>query len=878
LRSRQFFLASGVWGTLSVWFVKNGLWLRATEPRNRPWGDTVGLTAMPHGRGPAGWPTVLPAMFTDFPAAVALVTGPDLVVQAANDRYLALAGCAELAGRPLPEALPEFGAQEIVGLFRQVLASGEPACRHELPAWTGHRHGRPERVFVDAVYQPVKDEAGVVTGVLFLGTDVTARVTARNREEKELATAGDGYRTLFDALPFGVIHYSADGLILQANLAASQISGTPAQDLLTWPLPAAEGAVREDGTPLAADESPLKVALSTGKAVVDAVVGVPGPPDGGLRWLKVTAVPYRPDQAGQPPHGYVMFRDVTEQRHRDAALRDNAELMSRLRDANVLGVVTIEGGRIVEANDAYLDFLGHTREDLEAGRLDWQAMIPPEWAAAMERAAAQLRATGAFRPFEKECLHRDGHRVPVLIGGALVGRDPLRWTAYVVDLSARRRAERARMAAAARERAARAEAQIARERLGFLIRAGELVSAAANREELLARAAGLVVPGLADLCVTFLPDDGGMLRATSVAHLGPADEAVVTDLRDFAIPRTGPLLVQAAWQDGRTIVKDSSAGLRARGPDFGSPLQEIVDWVDPQSVLAVPLMYEERALGVITLGRSAGRPGFAQGSDIPVLEELGRKLASGLANADRSAWDHAVAHALQRTLLPDALPRVAGLDLAARYLPATVGLDVGGDWYDVFAFGDGRVGLAVGDVVGHNLAAASVMGQVRNLLRGYAVDKTDPAAVLHATDAALGRLLPDALATVVYAVLDIASGQLSYASAGHPPPGCVTPAGEVSYLDDQPDAMLGLGGGFTTRHRRLAPGSTLLLYTDGLIEDRHRDLDDGLARLAAALRQAAARSAEQACAALQAAIVGTAPRADDLCMLAVRLAGGDLPG
>jgi PAS domain S-box-containing protein len=816
-------------------------------------------------------------MFADLPAAVAFVTGPDLVVQVANDRYLALVGCADLAGRSLSAALPELGNQEMIRLFRQVLESGEPAWRHELPVRAGRRRGQPGRIFVDAFYQAVRDDSGKVTGVLFFGADVTAQVTGR-RGSGELAAVTDRYQTLFDALPFGVIRYSADGLILEANPAAGEITGLSADELLTWQLPGAARAVREDGAPLAAGELPLEVALSTGQTVVDTVIGLPEGQADGPRWLKVTAVPCGWDEAGRPQRGYAMFRDVTEQRHRDEALRDSAELIGKLREANVLGVVTVEDGRIIEANDAYLDILGYAREDLAAGRLDWRALTPLDWPAAMEYAAAQLRSTGAFQPSESECVHSDGHRVPVLISGALVGRDPLRWTAYVVDLSARRRAEQGRIDAAARVRAARAEAQVARERLGFLIRAGELVSAATDRDELLARAAKLVVPGLADLCVTFLPGDDGLLRATAVADLGPWGEVTVTDLRAFKIPRTDPPFVQAAWETGRTIVKDSSARQRARSPRFGSPLQEIVDQTDPRSMLAVPLMSGEQPLGVITLGRAAGRPGFAESSDIPVVEELVRQLAAGLVNAGQSAWDHAVAQALQRAVLPDTLPRIAGLDLATRYLPTTVGLDVGGDWYDVFDLGDGRVVLAVGDVVGHNQAAASVMGQVRNLLRGYAVDKADPATVLNATNAAMERLLPDALATVVYAVLDTAAGQLSYASAGHPPPACVTPAGEVGYLDADPDAMLGLGGGFTTRYRQLAPGSTLLLYTDGLIEDRRRDLGEGLNRLAGVMRDDRACSAEQTCAAVQAAMIGTAPRADDVCMLAVRLAGGQAPG
>ena len=574
----------------------------------------------------------------------------------------------------------------------------------------------------------------------------------RRRQEElagQLAAVRDRYRALFETLPFGVIRYSADGLILEANPAASRITGWRPEELLTWPLPTAERAVHEDGTPFAAGELPLEVALRTGEVVADVVIGTPDARTGEPRWLKVTAVPYWPDEA---------------------------PAAARLRDL--------------------------------PGR---------------HRAAAPGR--GAAGP------GRDGGP-----GAGRAGRG------------------------AARPGTARLPDQ-----------AGELVSVATDRDELLSRAAKLVVPGLADLCVTFLPGDDGMLRATSVAYRGPDGEVIASDLRDFRIPRTGPLLVQAAWDAGRTIVKESTAGARGKRSGFGSPLEEIVTRVDPRHVLAVPLMAGDRPLGVITLSRAADRPGFAESSDIPVAEELGRQLAAGLANAGRSAWDHSVAQALQRAVLPDALPRIAGLDLAARYLPCTVGLEVGGDWYDVFPLGGGRVGLTVGNVVGHNVAAAAVMGQVRNLLRGYALDKIDPAAVLTATDAALERLLPDALATVTYAVLDLSSGLLSYASAGHPPPACVTPPGEVSYLDADPDAMLGLGAGFTTRYRRLRPGSTLLFYTDGLIEDRHRDLGDGLARLADVMRPGAIRTAEQTCAAVQAAMVGSALRADDLCLLAARL-------
>ena len=169
-----------------------------------------------------------------------------------------------------------------------------------------------------------------------------------------------------------------------------------------------------------------------------------------------------------------------------------------------------------------------------------------------------------------------------------------------------------------------------------------------------------------------------------------------------------------------------------------------------------------------------------------VVEELSRRLAAGLANTDTFTREHAIAETLQRSLLPDALPAVPGLDLAVRYLPATEGAAVGGDWYDAFPVADGRIGLVIGDVSGHNIASASIMGQVRSMLRAYAIDDPDPGAVLERTNAAVARLLPDALATVVYAVLNPASGDLVYANGGHPPPIVATVDGRPSTSTTRP--------------------------------------------------------------------------------------------
>ena len=688
----------------------------------------------------------------------------------------------------------------------------------------------------------------------------------------QLAATQERYRTLFETLPQGVVYYAADGRIIEANPAVSQILGVDAAAMRTWPLVLTGGAVREDGTPFAPAELPVMVALRTGTVVTDVVMGVQHGRSGELRWLRVTAVPDARDEDGHPQRAYAMFRDVTEHLRAEAALREGTELMAHLREANVLGVVVLGQQQVYEANDAFLDMIGYSQDDVAAGRISYQALSPPEWASSDAEAVQQMLRTGAFRPHEKEYLHPDGHRVPVLVGGAVVSRAPLRWVTFVVDLTARQRAEHERAELLARERAARAEADGARDRLTFLMRGGDLVAAARDRHEILQHSAKLVVDSLADFCLVFLPTGDGTLRATSIAHRDRDRIVRVADLRDQPHPIIGRRTVSAAFSTGTSRLVRDVAAHHARWSGLASPVGDIIVALRPEDVLFTPLIAGQQKLGVVAVGRSAGQPGFVE-TDIGVLEELARQMAAGLANADTFARDHTVAETLQRSVLPDALPEIAGLDLAVRYLPGTDGVHVGGDWYDAFALDGHRVGLAVGDVVGHNVASASIMGQVRNLLRAYAVEHYEPCDVLRHTNMALARLLPDAMATAVYAVLDLDTGDLSYANAGHPPLVCTSGDGQAEYLDGATGTMLGAPGvgGFPAGYRQLAPGSGLLFYTDGLIEDRQRDITEGFSALASVMRQSAGQTAEQTCAAVQTALLGAAPRTDDVCLLAARL-------
>jgi PAS domain S-box-containing protein len=813
-------------------------------------------------------------LLTSLPAAVAHLSGPDLIIDFANEACLQLISDRNLLGKPLAKALPELA--DGMDILHKIMKTGETVRGNEaMVRFSGQEDA--EQLFLDYVCQPVRDADGDVTGILLYATDVTAHVQGRLELEEtaaQLTVAEERLRGLFETMPQGVVHYAADGSVLSANPAARRIHGLSESEMTTWPLATLRRAVHEDGSPLQPEELPLSRALRTGKMVSDVIIGVPHGRTGEVRWHQVTAVPEARDEAGRPQRAYVMFTDLTEQRRVEAALRESDALLGRLREANALGVIVSSEQRIHEANDFFLDLIGYSREDLETGRLSYQSITPAEYAGGDIAAVAQLRRTGVVPSLEKEYVHRDGHRVPVLIGGAVIDPDPLRWVTFVVDLTARQRAERERAELLLRERATKAEADRVRERLTFLLHAGEMVAATDDREQMLEHAAHLVVPALADHCVVYLPAADGTLHATSLAHSDPARAPVLAEFRQHKIPPVGPMSIQLAYSTGTSqILRDATAQVPG-WHDLAPDLTELLVRLRADSVLSTPLLVDERPAGVLALARDAGRPGFTD-TDIAVVEEFARRLADGLAAADTFAREHAIAETLQRSVLPGTLPSIARLDLAVCYLPATEGADVGGDWYDAFPLHGNRVGLVIGDVTGHSIGSASIMGQVRSILRAYAIDHPHPGEVLERTNNALTRLLPEALATAVYAILDPGTGELVYANAGHLPPLIATGAGKVDYLDEPVGSMLGASpdATYTAGHRRLPTWGIFLNYTDGLIENGRRDLADGLDGLAGVMRQSVGLTAEQACAAVRDHLLGTDIRDDDVCMLAARLLG-----
>jgi serine phosphatase RsbU (regulator of sigma subunit)/anti-sigma regulatory factor (Ser/Thr protein kinase) len=258
--------------------------------------------------------------------------------------------------------------------------------------------------------------------------------------------------------------------------------------------------------------------------------------------------------------------------------------------------------------------------------------------------------------------------------------------------------------------------------------------------------------------------------------------------------------------------------------------------------------------------------------ELRYIEALAGQAAQALDRASAFESEQTIAETLQRSVLPLSLPRVEGAQIAARYLPGTAELDVGGDWYDVIPQADGRVGLVVGDVVGKGVQAAATMAQLRNALRAFALDRMKPASTLARLNKLAEESLETTFATLVYAVVDPVRRVCRFASAGHPPPVVLRPDGSVELLEG--GRSLPLGAGASARYVQdvvdFPVGAVLLLYSDGLVERRGRSIDEGLALLVDAAR-AGPRHPDQLVDHVVQELLGSSPLGDDVALLAFRL-------
>jgi serine phosphatase RsbU (regulator of sigma subunit) len=285
------------------------------------------------------------------------------------------------------------------------------------------------------------------------------------------------------------------------------------------------------------------------------------------------------------------------------------------------------------------------------------------------------------------------------------------------------------------------------------------------------------------------------------------------------------------------------------------------------SLLGVPLIVERRLVGVLHVGTLERRD--FDSDDVHLLRTVGDRAALAIENGRLMDQRRAARH-LQRRLLPQVLPKIPKLELAARYLPASSDAGVGGDWYDVIVLPAGRVGVVIGDVVGKGAEAAAYMGELRSALRAYALEGLGPGPVL----AKLARFVDmqhGRMATLIYAIIDPGDSQMQIARAGHPYPLLVHPQRGSTYLTSARGPPLGAGpvDSFSELESEIEAGSTLLLYTDGLLERRDKRITDPESALAETA-YASALDLETLCDSVIRRFVGEQPTEDDVALLAVR--------
>jgi PAS domain S-box-containing protein len=447
----------------------------------------------------------------------------------------------------------------------------------------------------------------------------------------------------------------------------------------------------------------------------------------------------------------------------------------------------------------------------------------------------------ATETYEVELQRRDGTRFPAESTVAKVDvHGEILVSGFIRDMTDRRRRQEEREALM-REQAAREEAE----------RVAELVSGM----QLLVDAA-LAHRKLDDILSDLVTRVRAVLQA---------------DAASIHLVEEGDQLVLRAASDGSPAAPFTGEAFAGRVAEAREPL--LVQDPTPEevaSLIGVPLLAEGEVGGVVVATAVAPRRFTAD--DLSILRLAADRVALAIDHARVYEREHRIAETLQRSLLPEHLPYLPGLAVAARYLPAAEEAEVGGDWYDVLSVPGGGVGLVMGDVAGKGLAAASMVGRLRSALRAYAMEGHAPARVLER----LNRLIwteaeETQMATLIYLVVDAAEGEVRWVNAGHPPPLLLDGDERARYLEGGSSVPLGVlpFPDFEEVAVPMDPGGTVVLYTDGLVERPGEHIDLGLGRLAEAVR-AAPTEPEQLCDHVLRELVPDGGTPDDVALLTLR--------
>ncbi|MGW0286977.1 SpoIIE family protein phosphatase [Streptomyces sp. NPDC003236] len=559
-----------------------------------------------------------------------------------------------------------------------------------------------------------------------------------------------------------------------------------------------------------------------------------------------------------------------------------------LRDLGT-GVFTIDlAGRITYVNPwaeqllgrAAGEMLGQDAHDLLHRRPDGGEV--PREQCLMRAPLHDNRSVG--QGSEEYFLRADGTTVPIIWATTPLRLAGRRAGLAIVfsDFSLHREAERR---AAARTSAL----EELTARLNLVSKISSVLISARNPTGQMRRVLRMLVPELGDWAAVALRSErtGALERVAVRCPAHPRRAKRLEGPLPALPPMTRRALARATDEEEPMLLvaeelRDGDAPLAAtHGPLF--------ERLGGHSAVVVPLRARRHHYGMLTVGRADASPAFTD-AEVRLLADLGWRVALVLDNERLYEEQRNVAATMQRQLLAP-LPQVDHLRMAARYLPAQRAMEIGGDWYDAFLLGDGVLALVIGDVVGHDLKAAAHMAEVRNMLRGLAwVDREPPSVIMRRLDEAVTNTSDAPMATLLFARIEGPEGgpwRLRWVNAGHPPPLLVTRGGDARFLTGGHGPLIGmsatlhLGLSWPDAAEELPAECTLLLYTDGLVESRHRPIDLGMARLRHHAAMLAGRldqgTVDDFCDELLKRI---GPSGDDVALLALRLpaAGAGAPG
>ncbi|HEY4631770.1 MAG TPA: SpoIIE family protein phosphatase [Blastococcus sp.] len=612
--------------------------------------------------------------------------------------------------------------------------------------------------------------------------------------------------------------------------------------------------------------------------------------DGALRWT-VSRGRVLVDSDGEPVRILGTVLDVTDAREeaqarlsavqRAAAIAEVAAEAANAARIDQLADITLRGAEVLGAESggvAVFDpvdgrlrvYLGRglkvaveaeTHEEVPAGGVEIEVddSLPTQYTARTgERILLASADEAAARfPAMAQITQVLGVRslasLPLLVEGRVLGSFVATWTTDHVftqedlglldGLTAQIALSVSRLRADAERAAAVTAMADANRQVQLLADAGRVLSGTLEINQQIEQLAELVVPTLGDWCWIVVTDEQGRLNAIASAHSDPGRRAevdsYVRSMVGVMTEESGARVVAASGRPWVLPTIDPGHVERVL-PD--ADVRAALARLDAVSGAIVPLTGRGQSLGALGLFNGSGREPLSP-AEVDTAVEIGLRAGLSLQHARLFGQQRALADALQRSMLTDP-PQSPDCEIVVRYVPAAEGAEIGGDWYDAFLQRGGATVLAIGDVIGHDTRAAAAMGQVRGLLRGISYSSGgSPAQVLTELDNAVDGLALDTMATALVARLeaDADGGMLMrWANAGHPPAIVIGADGEVAVLDGKPaDLLLGVSPETVREdHVELLPrGATVLLYTDGLVERRDRDVDAGTQDLVGVLRE-----------------------------------------